>query len=220
MLAKGVNDDAGNLTPRVALRLFASKLAPTEDRSLLECPMKAWRVLVVAMSFLLLSGCLVTFKEPLPASEAAPEALLGKWASKNAWGESLNLQISRAGKRRYKAVSTSQTKPVKRDEYLFSVSRHGNRWYLSAPLPDKLGGHFILAGFEFNDARELVVYNLDPEAINQAIAQKILTGSRVETVGGDGTLVDSPMSQVLAYLDDPANADVFVEAVRYQRVGK
>jgi hypothetical protein len=28
------------------------------------------------------------------------------------------------------------------------------------------------------------------------------------------------MSQVFAYLDDPANADVFVEAVRYQRAGK
>ena len=65
-----------------------------------------------------------------------------------------------------------------------------------------------------------MVYNLDPEAINQAIAQKILQGSSVETVEGDGTLIDSPMSQVLAYLDDPANADVFVEAVRYQRVGK
>ena len=26
-----------------------------------------------------------------------------------------------------------------------------------------------------------------------------------------------PASQVFAYLDNPANADVFVEAVRYQR---
>ena len=182
--------------------------------------MKTWRVVVTAMVLLLLSGCLVTFKEPLPASEAAPDALLGKWASRNAWGEPLDLQISRVGQHRYKAVSTSQTQPIKRDEYLFSVSRHGNRWYLSAPLPDKLGGHFILAGFELNEARELVVYNLDPEAINQAIAQKILIGSSVETAEGGGTLIDSPMNQVLAYLDDPANADVFVEAVRYQRVGK
>ncbi|NNA89305.1 hypothetical protein [Pseudomonas gessardii] len=182
--------------------------------------MKTWRVLITAMAFLLLGGCLVTFKEPLPASEAAPDALLGKWASTNAWGEPLDLQISRAGQHRYKAVSTSQSQPVKRDEYLFSVSRHGNRWYLSAPLPGKLGGHFILAGFELNKARELVVYNLDPEAINQVIAQKILLGSRVETAEGDATLIDSPMSQVLPYLDDPANADVFVEAVRYQRVGK
>ncbi|OPK09165.1 hypothetical protein BZ163_17790 [Pseudomonas sp. VI4.1] len=29
MLAKVVNDNAGNLTPRSALRFFASKLAPT-----------------------------------------------------------------------------------------------------------------------------------------------------------------------------------------------
>lgn len=182
--------------------------------------MKAWRVVVIAVSFLLLSGCLVTFKDPLPASEAAPDALLGKWASKNAWGEPLNLQISRAGENRYKAVSYPKAKPGARDEYLFSVSRHGNRWYLSASLPDNFGGHFILAGFEFDEKHELVVYNLDLEQINQAIGQKTLSGAAVETVEGDGVLIDSPMSQVFAYLDDPANADVFVEAVRYQRAGK
>ncbi len=32
MLAKVVNDNAGNLTPRIALRFFASKLAPTGMR--------------------------------------------------------------------------------------------------------------------------------------------------------------------------------------------
>ena len=31
--------------------------------------MKAWRGVLIALSFLLLSGCLVTFKDPLPASE-------------------------------------------------------------------------------------------------------------------------------------------------------
>jgi hypothetical protein len=181
--------------------------------------MKTWRVMAIALSFLLLSGCLVTFKDPLPAREAAPDELLGKWASKNAWGEPLNLQITHAGKNQYKAVSYPTAKPGERDEYLFTVSRHGSRWYLSAPLPAKLGGHFILAGFEFDEKHELVVYNLDLEQVHQAIGHKALQGHTVETVEGDGVLVDSPMSQVFAYLDDPANADVFVEAVRYQRAG-
>ncbi|MEO8490398.1 hypothetical protein [Pseudomonas sp.] len=182
--------------------------------------MKTWRVFVITLSFLLLSGCLVTFKDPLPASQAAPDALIGRWSSKNAWGEPLNLQITRAGGHRYKAVSYPKAKPGQRDEYLFSVSHHGGRWYLSAPLPAKLGGHFILAGFEFDEKHELVVYNLDLEQIHQAIGQQSLHGSTVETVEGDGVLVDSPMSQVFAYLDDPANADVFVEAVRYKRTGQ
>ncbi len=182
--------------------------------------MKTWRVALIALSFLLLSGCLVTFKEPLPAREAAPDELLGKWASKNAWGEPLNLQVTRAGTHQYKAVSYPTAEPGQRDEYLFTVSRHGSRWYLSAPLPAKLGGHFILAGFEFDEKHELVVYNLDLEQVHQAIGQKALQGHAVATVEGDGVLVDSPMSQVFAYLDDPANADVFVEAVRYQRAGK
>ncbi|WP_426217044.1 hypothetical protein [Pseudomonas sp. DWRC2-2] len=182
--------------------------------------MKTWRVVVIALSFLLLSGCLVTFKDPLPAHDAAPQALLGQWSSKNAWGEPLNLHITAVGKHRYKAVSYPTAKPGQRDEYLFSVSRHGSRWYLSAPLPAKLGGNFILAGFEINEKHELVVYNLDLEQIHQAIGQKALHGSTVETVEGAGVLVDSPLDQVFAYLDDPANADVFVEAVRYQRAGK
>ena len=182
--------------------------------------MKTWRVAVIALSFLLLSGCLVTFKDPLPAPEAAPKALLGQWSSKNAWGEPLNLIITRAGQHRYKAVSYPTAKPSQRDEYLFSVSRHGSRWYLSAPLPAKLGGHYVLAGFEIDDKHELVVYNLDLEQIHQAIGQQALHGSPVETVEGAGVLVDSPMNQVFAYLDNPANADVFVEAVRYLRVGQ
>ncbi|MDF3131561.1 hypothetical protein [Pseudomonas extremaustralis] len=182
--------------------------------------MKTWRVAVIALSFLLLSGCLVTFKDPLPAPEAAPKALLGQWSSKNAWGEPLKLTISRAGQHRYKAVSYPTAKPSQRDEYLFSVSRHGSRWYLSAPLPAKLGGHYVLAGFEIDDKHELVVYNLDLEQIHQAIGQQALQGSPVETVEGAGVLVDSPMNQVFAYLDNPANADVFVEAARYQRAGQ
>ena len=103
---------------------------------------------------------------------------------------------------------------------MFSVSRHGNRWYLSAPLPGKFGGHYVLAGFELDETHELVVYNLDLEQIHQAIGQQALHGSTVDTVEGAGVLVDSPMNQVFAYLDDPANADVFVEAVRYRRADK
>ncbi|EFQ64630.1 MULTISPECIES: hypothetical protein [Pseudomonas] len=182
--------------------------------------MKAWRVVAIVVSLLLLSGCLVTFKDPLPAHEAAPNELLGKWASKNAWGEPLNLQISRAGDGRYKAVSYPTAKPGQRDEYLFNVSRHGDRWYLSAPLPERFGGHFILAGFELDEKHELVVYNLDLEQIQQAIGQQVLHGSAIDTVEGAGVRVDSPMDQVFAYLDNPANADVFVEAVRYRRVGQ
>ncbi|TWC74928.1 hypothetical protein FBY10_101637 [Pseudomonas sp. SJZ103] len=182
--------------------------------------MKTWRVAVIALSFLLLSGCLVTFKDPLPAHEAAPQELLGHWTSKNAWGEPLNLHISRIGEHRYKAVSYPKATPAQRDEYLFTVSRHGSRWYLSAPLPARFGGHYFLAGFEFDDKHELVVYNLDLEQIHQAIGQQVLQGSSVDTVEGTGVRVDSSMSQVFAYLDDPANADVFVEAVRYRRAGK
>lgn len=95
--------------------------------------MRAWRVVLLTLSFLLLGGCLVTFHEPLPSNQAAPKALLGKWSSKDAWGEPLKLVISRSGGDAYKAVATAKGKAP--EEYVFTVSRHGNRWYLSAGVP-------------------------------------------------------------------------------------
>lgn len=181
--------------------------------------MKA-RSLLLALSFLLLGGCLVTFNEPMPANEAAPKALLGKWSSKDAWGEPLSLTISRSGGNAYKAVAVGKDK--KRDEYAFTVSRHGNRWYLSAGVPKRLGGNFLIGGFDVIDGKELVVYNLDVEQINQAVEKKELSGRTyaVPEDNGEGVLIDSPAERVLAYLDDPANSDLFIEVARFQRAGK
>lgn len=185
--------------------------------------MKVLSVLL-ALSFALLSGCLVTFKDPIPASSTAPSRLLGTWSSKNAWGEPLELEISRAGPDRYKAVSYRKSDRKNRDEYAFTVSRHGSRWYVSAALPDKYGANYVIAGFDLvnneNGTDELVVYDLDLERFQQLVEQKVLDGERVDTVKGDGMLISSPMDKVFAYLDDPANSDVFLKAAQYQRMTK
>lgn len=47
-----------------------------------------------------------------------------------------------------------------------------------------------------------------------------MSGEDFQTDDGDGVLVNNSMDQVFTYLDDPANSDVFVEAVRYQRMAK
>ncbi|NBF04800.1 hypothetical protein GV819_21170 [Pseudomonas sp. Fl5BN2] len=181
--------------------------------------MQAWRVLI-ALSFLLLSGCLVSFKDPLPAEQAAPAALLGKWSSKNAWGEPLNIELSRIGDNRYRALSSPSATARPRDAYDFTVSRHGNRWYLSAAVPQAFGGHYSIAGFELTEKHELVLYTLDLEQIRLALGQKDLSGEPMTTAEGDGVLISSPLPEVFAYLDDPANSDLFVEAARFKRAGK
>lgn len=182
--------------------------------------MKAWRLLVALSFFLLLSGCLVTFKDPIPAREAAPSQLLGNWTSKNAWGEPLELEVSRASGNEYKAVSYRKGDRKHRDEYAFTVSRHGSRWYLCAGLPDKEGGHFVIAGFELAESGELVVYNLDMDRFSQWVEQKALDGETVPIGKGDGLLINSPLDKVFGYLNDPANSDVFLEVARYQRLPK
>ena len=155
--------------------------------------MKAWRALV-ALSFLLLSGCLVTFKDPIPANEAAPIPLLGEW--------------------------TRQDDESSFEEFGFTVAHHGRRWYLSAGLPKSLGANFAIAGFELTKDNELVLYNLDTDRILQDMEKGLLEGQTVSMPEADGALITSPLDKVFAYLDDPANADLFVEVARYQRAAE
>lgn len=181
--------------------------------------MKPWRVLLT-LSFLLLGGCLVTFDDPLPGAQTAPQALLGQWSSKDAWGEPLKLTISHTAGTAYKAVAQSPNNPAQ--SYSFRVVQHGSRWYLSAAVPKEMGGHYLIGGFELTPGKELVVYTLDVEQIRQAVEHQELSGRRSEVPedNGQGMHVDSPPARVLAYLDDPANSDLFVEVARFQRAGK
>ena len=182
--------------------------------------MNVWRALL-AVSFLLLSGCLVTFKDPIPANEAAPIPLLGEWSRKNEWGEQLYLQITRAGSNVYKARAyvDSLDNLDSVEEYGFTVAHHGRRWYLSAGLPKRMGANFAIAGFELTTGNELVIYNLDVDRILQELEQGTLQGEVIDAAEGDGVLISSPLEQVFSYLDDQANSDVFIEVARYQRVG-
>ncbi|MDH0749676.1 hypothetical protein N5D61_25445 [Pseudomonas sp. GD03842] len=185
--------------------------------------MKA-RSVLLALSFVLLSGCLVTFNDPIPTRDTAPPRLLGTWTSKNAWGEPLELEITRAGADQYKAVSYRKGDRKNRDEYAFTVSRHGSRWYVSAALPEKYGGHYVIAGFDLidndNAADELVIYDLDLERVQQLVDQKVFEGRPTETEKGDGVLITTPLDNVFAYLDDSANSDIFLSAAKYQRMAK
>lgn len=183
--------------------------------------MKAWRLLV-ALSFLLLGGCLVTFKEPIPAGETAPKHLLGTWSGEDEWGEQRFLEITRKPDGGYHALSwrKSLANRDKARSYDFTVARHGHRWYLSVPAPKRLGGNFAFGGFELTDEDELVLYNLDIEQMQEALGKGDLAGRVVETEEGSGVLVASSLAKVYHFLDDPANSDVFVEVARFGRASE
>ncbi|WP_208970943.1 hypothetical protein, partial [Escherichia coli] len=119
------------------------------------------------LRFLLLGGCLVPFKEPIPPREAAPSHLLGTWSRENEWKEEQFLEITRSGSNVYRALSyvDSKDNTESLEDYGFTVSHQGKRWYLSAGLPKSLGGNFIIAGFEIPDGDELVIYNPGVERI-------------------------------------------------------
>ena len=183
--------------------------------------MKVWRMAILVLGSLLLSGCLVTFKDPIPANEAAPMPLLGDWERKDEWGDQQYLSIARAGSNVYRAKAWGEsTEDGAAEEYGFTVAHHGRRWYVSAGLPKRLGANFAIAGFELTRDNELVVYNLDTERILQDMDKGLLEGQTVAMPEADGALITSPLDKVFAYLDDPANADLFVEVARYQRVAE
>jgi hypothetical protein len=181
--------------------------------------MNAMRVLVV-LSFLLLGGCLATFKEPIPVGETAPKHLLGTWAGMDEWGEERFLEITRKADGGYHAEAWRE-RPDNRAKargYDFTVARHGRRWYLSVAAPQRLGGNFAFGGFELTDDDELVLYSLDIEQLQDALARGELAGQTVETAEGDGVLIASELPRVYRFLDDPANSDVFSEVARFARV--
>lgn len=183
--------------------------------------MKAMRVLF-ALSFLLLGGCLATFKEAIPLGESAPPQLLGTWSGLDSWGDQYFIKISRREDGGYHARAWREARgenPARARDIDFTVTRHGRRWYLSAPAPAELGGHFAFGGFQLSrDGDEVTLYGLDLEAVGLALEEGRLSGMLSGTEGGEGVLIDNPLAEVFAFLDDPANSDVFVEVARFERV--
>lgn len=180
--------------------------------------MNPMRVLVV-LSLLLLGGCLATFKEPIPLGEKAPKHLLGTWAGMDEWGEERFLEITRKPDGSYHALAWRE-RMDNRDKargYDFTVAHHGRRWYLSVEAPKRLGGNYAFGGFELTDDDELVLYSLDIEQVQDALARGELEGETVDTEEGDGVLIASALPKVYGYLDDPANSDVFSEVARFVR---
>jgi hypothetical protein len=178
--------------------------------------MKAWRVLL-ALPFALLAGCLVSFTDPIPATTAAPVPLLGQWSRNDEWGEAQYLSIAPAEGNTYTATTWVGADDLDNaEEYRFSVIRHGDRWYASAPLPARFGGHYGIAGFELTGDNELVIYSLDPERFQAQLDGGVLKGRKIASEEGEALLVSSPLAQVFAFLDDPANTDAFTEVARYR----
>ncbi|TXI00182.1 MAG: hypothetical protein E6Q70_23485 [Pseudomonas monteilii] len=176
--------------------------------------MHVWRVLCLCC-LALLGGCLVSFEQGIPPEEAAPMPLLGDWQRQNEWGESQYLSISHAGAQRYRARLADDDD--KFEEYPFTVRHHGRRWYLSAELPERLGGRHAWLGFELTRGNELVLFSLDIERVMHDVEEGRLAGSPFDTEEGEGLAIASPLHEVLGYLDDPANAGLFVEVARFQR---
>lgn len=180
--------------------------------------MKMSRLLLLTSISLLLSGCLVLFKSPIAAPEVAPTSLLGSWQRDNEWGEKLQLDISATTDKQYLAKIRVSGQDAKPEVYSFTVAHNGERWYASLSLPKRFGNNYAIAGFEINKRNELVLYSLEPQRFLQELKAGNLEGQVVETQGSDSALISSPAAQVFAYLNDPANADVFIESARYQRI--
>ena len=175
--------------------------------------------LLICVAMLLLGGCLVVFREPLPANDQPPMALLGEWSRTNEWGEQMFLDISRAGDNSFKArvMAGSPDNLEGAEEYVFSVNRSGPRWYFSLNLPKRFGDRFTVGGFEISSSNELIIYSLDDEVFVNEVKAGRLPGQVIEVAGEQSALVTASTAQMLAFLNDPANSDAFVEASRFQR---
>lgn len=174
-----------------------------------------------AVLCMLLTGCLVTFKEPLPGQDKAPGYLLDHWIGQNEWGEIQHLVLTPHGENRYQA-ETYTGAPDNRNHaetFDFTVKRQGKRWYMSVLLPSHLGGDYAIGGFEITDQDDLVLYAIDVQNMRADLGHS-LQGEEREIDDSEGLSISSAGQQVFEFLNDPIHADVFVEAMRFQRLPK
>lgn len=174
-------------------------------------------VLLMVLLTCPLAGCLVSLAEPIAPGADLPLSLLGSWQRTDAWGQPETLEITRVASGVYRARLQGEGELDGQLQTVdFTVAHHGRRWYATAGLPQRLGGHFALLGFELTPRNELVLYSLDVQRMLQDIDSGLLAGDALAIPRGEVLLVSSPLPQVLAYLDDPANSDLFVEVARYR----
>lgn len=183
--------------------------------------MTLWRVLLL-LPMLLLTGCLVSLPQPLQGIGTAPAALGGSWVSIDGWGDRRYLHVVPSGDDVYRAEvwRGSLAERTRARSHYFVSSRHGRRWYFSTPAPQRIGGNHALGGFELTADDDLVIFNLNAEALAEAVGSSRLEGELITTEEGDAVLLTSPQDAVFEFLDDPANSDLFVEVARFSRVAR
>jgi hypothetical protein len=131
-LLKDANAQADEQMLAILVRYLQMVLASASCARTKENPMKAWRVVLLTLSFLCwavvwwpsMSRCRATRPRPRPARQVEQQGRLGRAAETDHQPQRRRC-LQGGGDRQGKAP----------EEYVFTVSRHGNRWYLSAVCP-------------------------------------------------------------------------------------
>ena len=166
-------------------------------------------ILVILASATFLSGCLVTFTNPLPNSQPTgrDERLFGTWDGQDQEGNHVLVRFEDDSNRGTKVTLTGGF-GFRNVDFRMVTTKIEDRDYmvltLAGPGNDK---EHIIAKYVVKD-NGLMICIFDVQKVRAAIAQSKVKGEVGQGMLSGATITASP-KEVLAFLGSPASKDLF-----------
>lgn len=157
----------------------------------------------------LLSGCLVTFTNPLPKSQPTgqDERLFGTWDVQDQEGNHVLVRFERGSNRETKVTFTGGSGFRDFDFRMVTAKIEGRHYMVLTLAGSSNDKEHIIAKYVVKDG-EMALCILDVQKTRAAIARGTLKGENGESLQSGTTITASP-KDVLAFLRSPGSNDLY-----------
>jgi hypothetical protein len=167
------------------------------------------RILGVVLLASLLSGCLVTFTNPLPSSQPTgrDERLLGTWDGQDQEGNHVLVRFEGDSNRETKVTLTGGSGFRNVDFRMVTTKIEGCDYMVLTLAGRGNDKEHIIAKYVVKDDG-LMICIFDVQKVRAAIAQNKVEGEVGRSMLSGATITASP-KEVLSFLSSPASKDLF-----------
>lgn len=154
------------------------------------------------------SGCVVSFTNPLPASQPTrlDERLLGKWEGTDEHGNNMSARFER-GSKRETVVSLPGLGDQDSELRMVSTSISGTDYMILRVNDPQRGKDYVIGRYSIADDK-LTVCLLNADKVKQAIKRGELKGGVDSSQWGGAVITESPR-RIMALLKSPRTQGLF-----------
>jgi hypothetical protein len=165
------------------------------------------KIILVAALAGMLSGCVVLFNNPLPASQpiGRDQGLLGKWEAKDEYANSswLRFEMSANQMNVFGSGLASHDRPFR-----MVTTNISGRTYMILGIPERgLAKYYMVASYSINGDK-LTVCPMDFEKVATAINDHKIKGTISSSTAGGATINESS-NNIVRLLKSPDAKDLF-----------